>query len=143
MRKWVVACLAVGAAVLVPGGSIGYASGGGSFSDIDIVRVEMAGGTGAADVNVFGTLKCEDDGGVLLDVTLTQSSTSGTGAGGQNGHVCQAGRTIKWVVTAGGENMMVDDPIKVRADAVVEPPGTQVETTTETKVLGWGLHATF
>jgi hypothetical protein len=140
MKKWFAACLAMAAAVLVPGGSIGHASGGGSFSGIDVVRVEMAGSSGTADVNVFGTLKCEFDGGVLLDVTLDQPSTNGTGAGGQNGHVCEAGRTIKWVVTAGGENMMVDDPIKVTADAVVEL-SPQVETTTETKVLGWGLHA--
>jgi hypothetical protein len=142
MRKWVVACLAVGAAVLVPGGSIGYASGGGSFSELDIVRVEMVSGVGAADVNVFGTLKCKFDGGVQLDVQLAQPATAGTGAGAHNGHVCEAGRTIKWVITAAGENMMVDDPIKATVEAVVELT-PQVEMTTETKVLGWGLHASF
>jgi hypothetical protein len=142
MTKRFMACLVMATAVLVPAGSIGHASGGGSFSNLDIVRVEMVSGVGAADVNVFGTLKCKFNGGVQLDVMLVQPSTVGTGAGGQNGHVCEAGRTIKWVVTAAGENMMVDDPIKATVEAVVELT-PQVEVTTETKVLGWGLHATY
>jgi hypothetical protein len=137
MKKWFAACLAMAAAVLVPGGSIGYASGGGSFDEIDVVRVELSESlSGNADVNVFGTLKCDGAGDVDFDITVLQVSTAGTGAGSNNGLTCRAGKTIKWVVTAQGEDMMVDDEIKV----TVVASGSTVATETEEKVLQWGLH---
>jgi hypothetical protein len=145
MTKWFAVALTVIAAALIPGGAIaGGESGGGygSSSDIDIVRVEMQGSLSTnADINVFGTLECTSGGPLIFSATLAQDSTGGTAAGTNTGHTCRAGKTIKWVITAQGDEVMVDDEIRVTVVAVPDLGPTATET--EEKVLHWGLHVGF
>jgi hypothetical protein len=135
--------VAVIVAVLIPSAATGETTAASDDHSprLDIVHVEMDGsGSGNADVNVFGTLRCGTGAGPLnFDVTLVQPSTGGTGAGASRGYTCRPGKTIKWVLTAQGLQMMVDDPIKVTVEAALVdlPP---FATATEVKVLRWGLH---
>jgi hypothetical protein len=145
MRTSFVVGFAVLLAVLVPTAATGEsasvpASGNAGGSGIDIVHVEMLGtGSGAGDVNVYGTLRCTLPGGpITLDVTVQQPST-GTMALSVTiaTYTCPApGKTIKWVQTVTGSPWIVDDQVKVIAAAT----GGTTATTIEHKVLRWGLH---
>lgn len=144
MKKWLVFGLAVVAAALVPGGAIGGAVGEtgddeSSIGAFDIVYAEASGSTsGNLDITVFGTLQCEGAGPLNLDMAIQQPSTGGAGAGANNGQTCPApGQTIKWVMTAAGTSMLIDDEIVIEVLA----NGSTIATATETKVLHWGLHA--
>ena len=127
--------LAVGllcvAAVLAPW-SAGAAAPDG---EIDISGAELSGSAGGAAVNVYGTLRCAAAGPLILDVALSQPSTGGAGAGGNNGLTCPApGDNVRWVVTAEAVGVVVGDKLTITATSA----GSTVATDTEDHVLRWG-----
>ena len=125
--------LAAAAAVLVP--TTGTATADPLDGEIDISGAELAGSVGVAAVNVYGTVRCAEAGPLNLDVTFTQPSTGGAGAGGNNGMTCPApGDIVKWAITAGAEGMVVGDKLEITALAA----GSTVATHTEDHVLRWG-----
>lgn len=125
--------LAAAAAALVP--TTGTATADPLDGEIDISGAELAGSVGVAAVNVYGTVRCAEAGPLSLDVTFTQPSTGGVGAGGNNGMTCPGpGDIVKWAITAGAEGMVVDDKLEITALAA----GSTVATDTEDHVLRWG-----
>ena len=69
-------------------------------SPIDITNAELVGVPGGG-INVFGTIRCESAGQLIIDVDVTQPSSGGTAAGSSNSQGCAAaGDTVQWVVTA-------------------------------------------
>jgi hypothetical protein len=125
--------LAAAAAVLTP--TTGVAIADPTAGEIDISGAELSGSVGIASVNVYGTLRCATAGPLNLDVSFTQPSTGGVGAGSNNGLTCPApGDLVKWVVTAGAEGVVVGDKLTITALAA----GSTVATDTEDHVLRWG-----
>ena len=124
--------VAIAAALLLaPAAALGDPTDG----EIDISGVELAGSSGGVNINVFGTLRCAGAGPLQLDVTVTQPSTGGLAAGGQNGQTCpEAGALVKWVVTATGTGFVVGDKVNVEAVAA----GSTIATDSEEHVLRWG-----
>jgi hypothetical protein len=125
--------LVVVAAVLIP--TTATAVAGPAEGQIDIAGAELAGSVGVAAVNVYGTVRCTAAGPLNLDVTFTQPSTGGAGAGGNNGLTCPAaGDLVMWSVTAGAEGVVVGDKLTITAVAA----GSTLATDTEDHVLRWG-----
>lgn len=103
--------------------------------EIDVSGAELSGSVGVAAVNVYGTLRCAAAGPLTLDVTLSQPSTGGVGAGGNNGLTCPApGDNVRWAITAAAEGVVVGDKVTITAVAA----GSTVATDTEDHVLRWG-----
>ena len=125
--------LAAAAAVVTP--TTGTAIADPTAGEIDISGAELSGSVGIAAVNVYGTLRCAAEGPLNLDVTFTQPSTAGVGAGGNNGLTCPApGDLVRWAITAGAEGVFVGDKLTITALAA----GSTVATDTEEHVLRWG-----
>jgi hypothetical protein len=133
MRKLLsVGVAIVAAAVLMPTSATAV---GPTEGEIDVAGAELAGTTGTADVNVFGTVRCATAGPLNIDVQLFQESTGGVGGGGSIGYTCPApGDLVRWVVTADGGPFMVGDKVTITAEAA----GSTVATDTEDHVLRWG-----
>lgn len=131
MKVRALLALAAAAAALVPATASAEPTNG----EIDISGAELAGSVAVAAVNVYGTLRCAAAGPLSLDVTFTQPSTGGVGAGGNNGLTCPAaGDTIKWAITAGAEGVVVGEKLTITAVAA----GSTVAVDTEDHVLRWG-----
>ena len=85
-------------------------------SPIDITGVELAGSSGVGDFDVFGTIKCESAGPLLIDATLTQDAFAGVAIGSNSGLACgHAGDTIPWVVTTSGSFFVPGEKVDVVA----------------------------
>jgi hypothetical protein len=123
MRKLFIVGLAVIAAVvLIPASATAE-----PLSPIDITNVELVGQPAASAINVFGTVRCESAGQLLLDVTVTQ--TNGVALGGNNGQGCAAaGDTVQWVVTATPAGFfVVGKMVHITATVVGAANGTDEE----------------
>jgi hypothetical protein len=118
-----------------------WTAGAGAQAPDGDVDITGASKTGSHEITVWGTLRCAAASPVQLDVTVNQQSTGGSGAGGDNSHICpQAGDTIKWVVTATGPGpWRINDKVTITALAILLPdePEPLAFTDTEDHVLGW------
>jgi hypothetical protein len=133
MRIRTLLALAAAAAVLVP--TTGTATADPFDGEIDISGAELAGSLGVAAVNVYGTVRCAEAGPLSLDVTFTQPSTGGVGAGGNNGMTCPAaGDFVRWAITAEAVDMFVGDKLEITAVS----GGSTIATDTEDHELRWG-----
>ena len=136
MKRFFVVGLVCAAAVSTP-----WIASAGATGSEGAVDVAGASKTGSHEITVWGTLRCATASPVQLDVMLNQQSTGGSGAGGDNSHVCpNAGDTIKWVVTAVGPGpWMIGEKVTITALAILLPdaPEPLVFTDTEDHVLGW------
>jgi hypothetical protein len=129
--KTVAMLAAVLAVVLVPAGATGAPTQG----EIDISGAELAGSSGVADIDVFGTVRCAAAGPLSLDVTAVQPFTVVPATGSNNGLTCpEPGALVKWVVTASGQGFVVGEKIQIDAAAA----GSTVAVDSEEHVLRWG-----
>jgi hypothetical protein len=98
-------------------------------SPIDITNVELVGSPAGSAINVFGTVRCQSAGPLLLDVTVEQNAPVGLAAGSNNNIACAAaGDTVQWVVTATpGGVFVVNEMVHVTACVFVAADGTDEE----------------
>jgi hypothetical protein len=125
MKKLFSASLAVIAAVvLTPASATAEPPDG---SPIDITGIELAGSSGVGDFDVFGTIRCESAGMVLIDARVTEDITD-LAIGANNGLECaSAGDTIPWVVTASGGSFVPGEKVHITADVAGAANGTDEE----------------
>ena len=96
-------------------------------SPIDITGIELAGSSGVGNFDVFGTVRCESAGMLLIDAFVTDDLTD-LAQGANNGLECaRAGDTIPWVVTASGGSFVPGEKVHVTAIVAGAADGTDAE----------------
>ena len=112
------------AVVLVPSS----ASAPPDASPIDIAGIELAGSSGVGNFDVFGTIKCESAGVLMIDAFVTTEDITDLALGSNNGLECGAeGDTIPWVVTASGLSFVPGQKVHVLAIVGGAANGTDEE----------------
>jgi hypothetical protein len=96
-------------------------------SPIDITGAELAGSSGPADIDVFGTIRCESAGPLEINAVVTQDVLD-LAVGGNNGLECGGpGDTIPWVVTASGQSFIPGEKVHITAMVAGAANGTDEE----------------